>query len=67
VSELVAGLVVGLSMSVVIGVLTGLEFNLGHSYFVLSMLVALNIATRSKPGETQLDAPWKTIPGVQVT
>jgi len=45
---LVAGLVVGLITLVVMGILTGLEFYLGYFYFILSMLIALNIATRSQ-------------------
>jgi len=67
-SELVSivGLVVGLITLVVIGILTGLEFYLGYFYFILSMLVALNITTRSKLGETQLDPAWKMIRNAQV-
>ena len=64
---LVAGLVVGLITLIVIGILTGLEFYLGYFYFVLSMLVALNIATRSKLGETQLAPAWKMIRNAQVS
>ena len=63
---LVAGLVVGLITLIVIGILTGLEFYLGYFYFVLSMLVALNIATRSKLGETQLAPAWKMMRNAQV-
>jgi len=63
---LIAGLVVGLITLVAIGILTGLEFYLGYFYFLLGMLVALNIATRSKLGETQLDPAWKMIRNVQV-
>jgi len=64
---LVAGLVVGLVTLVVIGILTGLEFYLGYFYFILSMLVALNIAAKSKRGEPQLDASWKMIRSVPVS
>jgi hypothetical protein len=63
---LVAGLVVGLITLIVVGILTGLEFYLGYFYFVLSMLVALNIANRSKLGETQLAPAWKMIRSAQV-
>lgn len=64
---LVAGLVIGLITLVVIGILTGLEFYLGYFYFLLSMLVALNIAARSKLLETQLDATCKVIRNVRVS
>ena len=63
---LVAGLVVGLITLIVIGILTGLEFYLGYFYFLLGMLVALNIATRPKLGETQLAPAWKMIRNAQV-
>jgi len=59
---LVAGLVVGLITLVVIAILTGLEFYLGYFYFLLSMLVALNIATRAKS-----DTSWKMMRNAEVT
>jgi hypothetical protein len=65
-SVLVAGLLVGFITLVVIGILTGLEFYLGYFYFLLSMLVALNIATRSKLDETQLGASWKMMRNAEV-
>jgi len=63
---LVAGLVVGLITLIVVGILTGLEFYLGYFYFVLSVSVALNIATRSKLGETQMPPAWKMMRNAQV-
>jgi hypothetical protein len=67
VSVLVAGLVVGLITLVVMGVLTGLEFYLGYFYFILSMLIALNIAGRPKLGQNQFDASWKMIRNMKMS
>jgi uncharacterized membrane-anchored protein len=55
---LVAGLVIGLITLVVMEMLAGLEFYLGYFYFLLSMLVALNIAAASKPDVAKLKANW---------
>jgi hypothetical protein len=64
---LVAGLVVGLITLVVMGMLTGLEFYLGYFYFILSMLIALNLATRSQLDRTKLGAAWKMMRNVEAT
>jgi len=65
---LAAGLVIGLVTLVTMGILTGLEFYLGYFYFILSMLIALNIATtRSQLDGANLDATWKMIRNVEVS
>lgn len=62
-----AGLVVGLITLVVMGIFTGLEFYLGYFYFILSMLIALNLATRSQLDGAKLDATWKMTRKMEVS